>query len=309
MLRVPVTTPAIEPLTLAEVRAHLRLDASNVELPPIAPLVDVIAGAGNVNVGAHRYCVTFVTADGETQGGDVSDVATVANASTAGQVLVVLPVGAASVIARKLYRTKANADVFYLVATINNNTATTYTDNVADASLSVGLPARNTTGDPLLLAYLRTAREHTEHFLRRALITQQWDIKVTAFPPCGVIAVPLPPLQRVDSITYLDGTNTLRTLATDQYTVEAGRDVVPGRVVRAYGVSWPAVLDTRYPITIRCTLGYGDAATDVPDAIRHAMKLFIGDLYEVREKSATSTSTENATYRALLGQHRVQEFV
>lgn len=50
----------------------------------------------------------------------------------------------ANVVSRKLYRTEANGSTFKLVTTIANNTATTYTDNTADASLGATLPVTNT---------------------------------------------------------------------------------------------------------------------------------------------------------------------
>jgi len=116
-------------------------------------------GAGNVNNGAHSYLVTFVTAEGETSFND-EDLgavsATVAALGTDGQVaLTDIPLGSAFVTARKLYRTAANADRnipanYKLLATISNNTATTYTDNIADSSLTTVIPIRNTTENPIL---------------------------------------------------------------------------------------------------------------------------------------------------------------
>jgi hypothetical protein len=114
------------------------------------------AGAGNVNNGAHSYLVTFVTAQGETDidGEDLGQVSvTVAALGTNGQVaLSAIPVGSSFVTARKIYRTKAGADPnfvanYFLLATIANNSATTYTDNTADASLDTAHPAptSNTT--------------------------------------------------------------------------------------------------------------------------------------------------------------------
>ena len=66
-----IVAPTSEPLTVADVRTHLRLDDTNVEPAPIAPAVAVLGQAGNVTVGAHRYRLTFVTATGETHGGDI----------------------------------------------------------------------------------------------------------------------------------------------------------------------------------------------------------------------------------------------
>lgn len=51
----------------------------------------------------------------------------------------------ANVVSRKLWRTAANGSTFKLVKTIANNTATTDTDNVADASLGATMPTTNTT--------------------------------------------------------------------------------------------------------------------------------------------------------------------
>ncbi len=52
--------------------------------------------------------MTFVTADGETDGGDVSASLTVADKAVNGQVTVSnIPVGGSAVTSRKLYRTAA----------------------------------------------------------------------------------------------------------------------------------------------------------------------------------------------------------
>src|SRR5574340_1131128 len=103
---VVVTPPATEPVTVAEVLSHCRIDASNQEPPPSAVTVALAspAVAGNVDNGAHRYLATFVTADGETQAGEVSSVVTVADKTVNGKVTVSgIPVGGNAVTARKLY--------------------------------------------------------------------------------------------------------------------------------------------------------------------------------------------------------------
>lgn len=51
-----------------------------------------------------------------------------------------------AVTSRKLYRTVANGGTFKLLATIANNTTTTYTDSTADASLGANEPSSNTSG-------------------------------------------------------------------------------------------------------------------------------------------------------------------
>jgi len=95
------------------------------------------AGAGNVDNGDHYYKITYVNAAGETELGTASAVVTVVDKAANGQVsLTAIPVSiSSSVTSRKIYRTKAGGTDYYYLAEIANNTGTTYTDNIADASL------------------------------------------------------------------------------------------------------------------------------------------------------------------------------
>jgi len=66
--------------------------------------------------------------------------------ATQGTVLLsAIPIGAAAVTQRKVYRTAANAAQLKLLATIANNTATTYSDTAADAALGVNVPSTDTS--------------------------------------------------------------------------------------------------------------------------------------------------------------------
>lgn len=110
------------------------------------------AGAGNVDNGVHRYKVTFVTAGGETEAGTASSGVTVADKTADGKVaLSSIPTGSAFVTARKIYRTVAGGSVYKLLATISDNTTTTYTDNTADASLTTTAPTTNSAIDTRVL--------------------------------------------------------------------------------------------------------------------------------------------------------------
>ncbi|MBK7491064.1 MAG: hypothetical protein IPI17_02915 [Nitrosomonas sp.] len=184
MSYVVYAAPATEPVSVAEVLQHCRIDASNQEPAPGVITVALGAGAGNVDNGAHRYLCTFVTADGETQAGDISAAVTVADKTVNGKAsLSAIPIGGSLVTARKIYRTAAAGTAYLLLATLADNTTTTYTDNTADSSLGAEAPSTNTTVDPELRLLIAAMSRKAESILKRYLITQTVDLYLDRFPP------------------------------------------------------------------------------------------------------------------------------
>jgi len=118
------------------------------ETAPGAPTVAINTTAGNLN-GTYTYKITFVTAQGETQGGTTSASVSPANQQVD---LSAIPTGTSGVVtARKIYRTVAGGTQHKLVTTINDNTTTTYTDNIADGSLGANVSTSNTTAAGILV--------------------------------------------------------------------------------------------------------------------------------------------------------------
>ncbi|MCP4539818.1 MAG: hypothetical protein GY832_21985 [Chloroflexi bacterium] len=295
---VQSSAPATEPVTLAEVRSWLRIDGTNAEPAPSALTAALAgAGAGNVDDGVHRYRFTFVTADGETEGGVVSAALTVADKTTNGKAsLTAIAVGGSAVTARKVYRTEAGASTYKLLATIADNTTTTYTDNIADAALGAGAPTTNTTDDPVLNLLIKSARQFGEAVTRRQFITATWVLTCDSWPTFVNTAgsnetgfeCPRPNLLAVTTLKYYDVDNAQQTLGAANYDVDTAS--LPGVVRPARDVSWPT-LGTQPSGTVELTFtaGYGAAASDVPDALKLALLLCIGHLYEHREAVVLGT--------------------
>lgn len=109
-----------------------------------APSAANSLGTG-MGVGVYKYTVTFVNAMGETSAGAEGSVTT--TSSNKQVALTAIPLGAAGVTARKIYRTAVGGatGTEKFVHTIADNTTTTYTDILADASLGVTVPTTNTT--------------------------------------------------------------------------------------------------------------------------------------------------------------------
>jgi uncharacterized phiE125 gp8 family phage protein len=136
--------------------------------------------------------------------------------------------------------------------------------------------------DTLIQAYVKAAVDEldgADGWLGRALCTQQWRLTLDAFP-AGQICLPLPPLQTVDAIAYVDGDGAAQTLSPSAYRLLDWSD--PARVEPIYGASWPATRGQAGAVSITFTCGFGDAA-DVPELIRNYIRLRVGQYYENRE--------------------------
>lgn len=263
-----ITPPTVEPVTVAEVMAWSRIDQSGAEPAP-GVITAALAGvpiAGNVENGAHRYLATFVTADGETQAGTISAAVTVADKTVNGKVeLTAIPLGGSMVTSRKLYRTTAGGSSYLLLAMLADNTTTTYTDNIADASLGAAAPSTNTTADPMLRMLIASARKVAEDRTGRAFITQTWEQVLDTFPSSEV-ELGMLPIQSITSLKYYDSAGALQTLSAADYVLDV--DTVPGLVRLAYGKSWPATYDMAQAVIVRFVTGYGSSGASVPNEIR-----------------------------------------
>lgn len=114
------------------------------------------------------------------------------------------------------------------------------------------------TRDAEILRLIYAATEFAEGFTGRTMITQTLDCVLEAFPSCGEIKLPRPPLQAVVSLKYRDEENVEQTMPTADYEVDAN-EWAP-RIVLATDKSWPGTYARADAVTARIRVGYGGAA-------------------------------------------------
>ncbi len=137
--------------------------------------------------------------------------------------------------------------------------------------------------DGYVSALIVAARERVELFLRRALNSQIFELTLDRFPAnARSIDVPRPPLQSVESVKYTDPAGVLRTFPAEGYVVDSSSNEI-GRLALAWNQFWPITRSSINAVVMRFVAGYGDAAEDVPQAIRHGILIEIANLYENRE--------------------------
>ena len=175
---------------------------------------------------------------------------------------------------------------------------------LAEAKLHLRVDAAD--DDTLIAALIVAARNQAESRTGRALVTQQWRLDLDRFP-VDTIDLPMPPLQSVESITYLDHDGVRQTLAASEYTVISNE--TPGVVLPAYGKSWPSCRVAPGSVQISFTAGYGGAAVAVPQAIKQWMLLQVGHGFANRESVNVGNIVNEMPYvDALLDPYRVVRF-
>lgn len=120
-------------------------------------------------------------------------------------------------------------------------------------------------------------RQHVENVTGRALITQTWEYKLDGFKTC--MKIPRPPLQSVSSIQYQDASDATQTLGASNYTIDS--DSEPGRIVESPTGNYPSTYEDLNAVTVTFVAGYGDAASDVPEVFKQAIKLYVERMFDM----------------------------
>jgi uncharacterized phiE125 gp8 family phage protein len=135
--------------------------------------------------------------------------------------------------------------------------------------------------DALLTSLIAAARMFVERTLSLALITESWSLYLDGWPRSGTIALPLHPVQTVTAVRIYDPDDAPTVVDSDTYSVDVLSD--PGRLVVSAGSGQLAPARLLNAFEIAFTAGFGDAPEDVPEPIRHAVKLLVTHWYEHRE--------------------------
>lgn len=157
----------------------------------------------------------------------------------------------------------------------------------ARARLNIG----SDVSDQVMDAYITAARQRidgADGYLGRALITQTWHGNLDTFPiGCdGKIVIPLPPLQMLSQVSYLDASGTPVVMDPATYQVVMGPRPY---IVPVYNSNWPSVTTRADAVTIEFTSGYGDNGDDVPEPIRTAIALAVGHIHHMASRNPAVT--------------------
>jgi len=282
-----ITPPAIEPVSLLEIKQHLRIDSGS--------MTDNLSEVQSILSGDHAIALLY-TLEGigvEVLGYDTLVILTAGTFGAGGTVDVKLQESDTDV---ALDYTDVVGGAFAQVTTLNHEKVyelaysgtkkyiraiATVAVNICDFGVVVVRNIPTSMEDAVLSGFITAAREYCETYQYRAYITQVWDYWLDDFPD-SPFKIPLPPLITIDSINYYDTGGGVHIFPPASYETDISSYI--GRGGLAYGISWPTMeLRPMKNVVIQFTAGYGPLATDVPENARLAIKLLVGDMYENRE--------------------------
>lgn len=150
--------------------------------------------------------------------------------------------------------------------------------------------------DALIASLVAVACDAIGEESGRTLASETWEIADTGFS--GLVTLPRSPVASLTSVKYyLDGVLTTDTLAN--YRLYDGED--RSQVGPLETASWPAGQTRPDGTVIRFVAGY----TTLPEALRHAVLLMVGHLYQNREAVGDSLTELPLAVQHLVGLHRV----
>lgn len=133
--------------------------------------------------------------------------------------------------------------------------------------------------DLLIQSRILGVRKMVEDLYHLALITQTWTMYLDYLP--HEIEIYKRPIQKINSIKYLDAAGVYQTIAADQYTGDFNRR--PPRIIPAINASWPQVDCRPSAVAVEFDAGYGSTANAVPQNVIMYLLMTLGNFYEHRE--------------------------
>ena len=175
-----------------------------------------------------------------------------------------------------------------------------FTTAEAKTFLKVDTTADDELIDNLILAATESCQIYTNQYFMTTIVEQYSDTWAEFY------TLYKSPVSALTHIKYYDSDDTEQTLDSSNYILD---DVSkPARIGIAVDGTLPNLANRINAIHVKYTVGYGDESTDVPDGIKQAVLLTLGNWYENRQTVITGrTATElPLSSQYLLDQYKVQ---
>ncbi len=156
--------------------------------------------------------------------------------------------------------------------------------------------------DSVITALIAAARNHVEALTRCGLITQTWRIVLDRWPEQGRIKPRLGPLQSVTAARVYNDANVASTIDAARFVADPASGTIA-----APGWSLPHPGRAMAGIELDVVVGFGAAASDVPQVLLQAIRMLVAQLYENRSLVAIGSSVAMMppSVNAMISSYRV----
>ena len=173
------------------------------------------------------------------------------------------------------------------------------------AEAKTHLRIEHTADDTYIEGLIQAAREYVEQETNRVLITQTWEYYLddlgvnqntewwdgtrelaTTVLQKRCIELPLGPVQSITSVKTFDEEDNETVFDSSKYFLDVAS--LPARLALRRNQNWDTFTRETNGFQVTYVAGYGDNASDVLRALRHAILILVATWYENRE-----VTTEN----------------
>jgi len=154
--------------------------------------------------------------------------------------------------------------------------ASTYPVSLTEAKSH--LKVDTTADDTYITSIIKAATQLSEEYTNRFFIDTVIEQTCSDFEQLQTLFKSK--VSAVTHVKYYDSNNSLQTLDTAVYDEQL--DYEPSQIQLADGKSFPSITKRNDAVVAKYTVGYGSAASDVPEIIKQAILLTIANFYQNR---------------------------
>ena len=147
-----------------------------------------------------------------------------------------------------------------------------------------GSPEAHPDDDKIELL-IKSAREWCEEYTGRAFASQTIEMALDDFPE-NEIELPITPVTSITSVKYINVSGVETTISNSTYALDDYSQ--PNWLILTAGSLWPITNGGANNVKIRMVVG--NTSANIPSAIKSAMLLIVGNLYENRQEDIAATS-------------------
>ena len=184
---------------------------------------------------------------------------------------------------------------------VTKATVPLFTTAEAKDFLKVDTTADDTLIDNLIIAATESCQIYTNQYFIKTVVEQYGDTWA------GIYTLYKSPVLEVEHIKYYDTENSIQELSDTTYEVDNVSK--PARIgLVGDDQTLPNIYNKLNAVVVNYNVGYGSAASDVPDGIKQAVLLTLGNWYENRQSVISGrTATElPLSSQYLLDQYKIQ---